>query len=135
MDPAAAATSLPVVLVTALVGIVIGGLFWGAAIKLLSGPIGQSPQAWGPSFKTGFIIAIVTQVASVALTFVFPILAILAFPIAFVIAMFGIHKFHGISLGRSALITLIAIVGFFVVMFVIGLVLAGVLAGVAAATN
>jgi hypothetical protein len=133
MDPATAAPSMTVMLISTLVGIVIGGLLWGAAIKLLSGPIGQSPQAWGPSFKTGVIIALVVEGLNFVLTLISPLFGFLSLPIGFVVSMFAIHKFHGITLGRSALMTLIAMILFVVLSVVLRVVLAAVLVGAAAA--
>jgi hypothetical protein len=123
------------VIVSGLVGMVIGGLLWGLAIKFLSGPIGQKPVGFGPAFKTGYVIAGINGVLNMAVGLTLPLLGILLLPVGFLVGMFAINKFHGIDLGRSALITLIAVIAFFVVFMVIGLVLAAVLIGAAAAAG
>lgn len=122
-------------LLSAVIGAIVGGIIWGVLLKLLSGPVGQKSVSWGPAFKTGFIIAIVSQAVNLVLGLIHPFLGILGFPIAFVVAMFAIHKFHGITLGRSALITLIAIVIMFVVMIVITVAVVAIAAAIGIAAG
>lgn len=118
--------AIGVLLLSAVVGVIVGGVIWGVLLKLLSGPIGQKSLSWGPAFKTGFIIAIVSQVLNLVLSLVHPLLALVSIPITFVVAMFAINKFNGIALGRSALIALIAMIAMIVVGFVLTIAVVGI---------
>lgn len=116
------ALPMTVQLLTAVVLMLIGIVIWGVIIKLLSGPIGKKVIEWPAAFKTSALISVVSNIISLLLEMVSPILGLLSLPITFAIAMFGIHKLNGIELGRSALMTLIGMVIIFVVSIIVTIV-------------